>query len=373
MSEDHPAAVDAFDLSIDAAMSIRELKLGAAKRMAYDALATAQACLGDNSPVAAFAAALIAQLAYEEGDYHHCESSLQQVLNAPGERTLIESLVRAYPLAARIALHRGDSPAAVRRLNEGVALAESRGSERLLATCLQELTNLYIDALDLNRARYHLRRLERLNSSTAYVSHGRSVPVEIDSSVANARLLLAKGPSRDAEGLLRRLHREAVARKDFYLAATLELRLVEALQINGAVAESASILISGLHVGMSAGLFQMWIDGGPHVHGMLRFLYTKGEHSRNELQPYLRTIVRRLALLGPAPPNSRTHISKVLLSSRESDILQLMGRGLTNKHIARDLSIAPETVKSHAKSIFEKLQARSRTEEVARVSGWSSI
>jgi hypothetical protein len=45
--------VDAFDLSIDSAMSIRELKLGAAKRMAYDALATAQACLGDNSTVAA--------------------------------------------------------------------------------------------------------------------------------------------------------------------------------------------------------------------------------------------------------------------------------------------------------------------------------
>ena len=33
----------------------------------------------------------------------------------------------------------------------------------------------------------------------------------------------------------------------------------------------------------------------------------------------------------------------------------LMGHGLTNKMIARHLSIAPETVKSHAKRIFWKL------------------
>jgi DNA-binding NarL/FixJ family response regulator len=67
------------------------------------------------------------------------------------------------------------------------------------------------------------------------------------------------------------------------------------------------------------------------------------------------------------------HPGKELLSSREFDVLQLMGRGLTNKGIARDLRIAPETVKSHAKNIFGKLNARSRAEAVARVSGWNPI
>ncbi|MEA2912795.1 MAG: LuxR family transcriptional regulator, maltose regulon positive regulatory protein, partial [Bradyrhizobium sp.] len=41
------------------------------------------------------------------------------------------------------------------------------------------------------------------------------------------------------------------------------------------------------------------------------------------------------------------------LSVRERMIVRLMGDGFSNKRIARQLSIAPETVKSHAKSIFD--------------------
>lgn len=56
------------------------------------------------------------------------------------------------------------------------------------------------------------------------------------------------------------------------------------------------------------------------------------------------------------------------LSPRESAIVLLMGHGLTNKRIARHLSIAPETVKSHTKSIFWKLTVHTRAEAVFRAS-----
>jgi LuxR family maltose regulon positive regulatory protein len=56
------------------------------------------------------------------------------------------------------------------------------------------------------------------------------------------------------------------------------------------------------------------------------------------------------------------------LSTREHAIVLLMGHGLTNKRIARQLSIAPETVKSHAKSIFLKLTVQSRAQAVYRAS-----
>ena len=49
--------------------------------------------------------------------------------------------------------------------------------------------------------------------------------------------------------------------------------------------------------------------------------------------------------------------SDVSLSARERGIVLLMSCGLSNKQIARKLSIAPETVKSHAKRIFVKLTA----------------
>ena len=58
----------------------------------------------------------------------------------------------------------------------------------------------------------------------------------------------------------------------------------------------------------------------------------------------------------------------VSLSARERTIVLLMGHGLTNKMIARQLSIAPETVKSHAKRIFWKLTVQTRAQAVYRAS-----
>lgn len=60
--------------------------------------------------------------------------------------------------------------------------------------------------------------------------------------------------------------------------------------------------------------------------------------------------------------------SGVSLSTRERTIVLLMGRGLSNKRIARQLSIAPETVKSHAKHIFWKLTVQTRAQAVYRAS-----
>ena len=55
--------------------------------------------------------------------------------------------------------------------------------------------------------------------------------------------------------------------------------------------------------------------------------------------------------------------SKVFnLSKRETEIVQLVAKGMANKEIAADLSISVETVRVHLKHIYEKLHVRSRTE-----------
>lgn len=61
------------------------------------------------------------------------------------------------------------------------------------------------------------------------------------------------------------------------------------------------------------------------------------------------------------------------LSTRERAIVFLMGHGLTNKMIARQLSIGPETVKSHAKHIFWKLMVQTRAQAVYRASALGLI
>ena len=54
------------------------------------------------------------------------------------------------------------------------------------------------------------------------------------------------------------------------------------------------------------------------------------------------------------------------LSAREGDILKLIGGGLSNKEIARNFAITPETVKSHVKHIFTKLNVEKRAQAVSR-------
>jgi DNA-binding NarL/FixJ family response regulator len=52
------------------------------------------------------------------------------------------------------------------------------------------------------------------------------------------------------------------------------------------------------------------------------------------------------------------------LTEREREVLGLLGWGLSNKMIARDLRISEHTVKFHVSSIYAKLGAASRTEAV---------
>ena len=52
------------------------------------------------------------------------------------------------------------------------------------------------------------------------------------------------------------------------------------------------------------------------------------------------------------------------LTTREREVLGLLGQGLSNKMIARDLRISEHTVKFHVSSIYAKLGAASRTEAV---------
>ena len=58
----------------------------------------------------------------------------------------------------------------------------------------------------------------------------------------------------------------------------------------------------------------------------------------------------------------RTPSSSEHLTERETEVLQLLADGRSNKEIARQLQIAETTVKSHVKNIMQKLDVASRTQ-----------
>ncbi|MBI4339395.1 MAG: response regulator transcription factor [Chloroflexi bacterium] len=63
------------------------------------------------------------------------------------------------------------------------------------------------------------------------------------------------------------------------------------------------------------------------------------------------------------------------LTPRETEILQLVARGKSNKEIASELCLITSTVKSHLVSIFAKMRVASRTEAVLEAlrRGWVDV
>jgi DNA-binding NarL/FixJ family response regulator len=53
------------------------------------------------------------------------------------------------------------------------------------------------------------------------------------------------------------------------------------------------------------------------------------------------------------------------LSARQRQILQMLANGMQTDHVAKDLGLSTETVRTHTKRILAKLEASTRTQAVA--------
>ena len=76
---------------------------------------------------------------------------------------------------------------------------------------------------------------------------------------------------------------------------------------------------------------------------------------------------RLLAGPRPAPFDGNPQAQAALgISARELAVLKELAAGHSNKEIAQRLHVSPNTVKTHVARLFEKLEARRRTDAIAR-------
>lgn len=54
------------------------------------------------------------------------------------------------------------------------------------------------------------------------------------------------------------------------------------------------------------------------------------------------------------------------ITEREYETLELLAAGLTNKEIARQLGVSPNTVKTHLARVYEKLDVSRRTQAIRK-------
>ena len=83
----------------------------------------------------------------------------------------------------------------------------------------------------------------------------------------------------------------------------------------------------------------------------------------------LRAVAEGLLVRAPRPGESAGFAAAgedSPLTPRETEILALIGQGMSNKAIARHLGISVHTVKFHLEALFERLDASNRAEAVAK-------
>jgi two-component system, NarL family, nitrate/nitrite response regulator NarL len=75
-------------------------------------------------------------------------------------------------------------------------------------------------------------------------------------------------------------------------------------------------------------------------------------------------LLRALFRKEPSPEDSNLDLA---LTRRESEVLELLGRGLSNKEIGNELCLSVATVKHHVHHLLEKLKLQRRAQAMRRV------
>jgi len=201
--------------------------------------------------------------------------------------------------------------------------------------------------LSLRDAPDYLHEFERLTLARVALAEYQNDP--------NEQLWL------DTLGVLERQLK--LAEKQNRLRSQIEILILQALAFHakGEVAKARAPLEQALTLAEPEGYLRIFAAESKPMVETLSKLNDKG------LKPYAKRILALLepphtGLSSPVIPQSLIEP----LSERELEVLRLIAQGLSNQEITQKLFVALSTVKGHNLRIFAKLQARSRTEAVAR-------
>lgn len=102
--------------------------------------------------------------------------------------------------------------------------------------------------------------------------------------------------------------------------------------------------------------------------------YLVKDASAEELAATLSYVLRRSrGRQVPAPRGAAAAVAPPVLSEREMQVLSGMSRGRSNAEIGRELYLSEDTVKTHARRLFRKLEAADRAHAVALGFRWGLV
>jgi LuxR family maltose regulon positive regulatory protein len=254
-------------------------------------------------------------------------------------------------------------------------LKEAAGDLETALALLDEAKRVYIQTLvpDLRpiaalKARIYLKQ-GRPDKARAWVTErGLSLADEVSYLHEFEHLTLARLEIANplVNALLARLLQAAQAQKRW--GSALDILLVQALahEAQGDRPQALATLKHALSLAEPEGYIRVFVDEGEPMQLLIE------QQSRNRDHPlsgYVDKLLAAFTQPRAAPKSAMIHQKSDMiepLSEREFEVLRLLGTELNGPEIARELIVSLNTMRTHTKSIYNKLGVNNRRMAIRR-------
>ncbi|MGH3519601.1 MAG: LuxR C-terminal-related transcriptional regulator [Haloechinothrix sp.] len=352
----------------------------------------------DNALSALEATGYLAPLLYVQGRLREavvlCEQGLVGHQDSSG-RTLPVAGLAEVPLGT-LRYEQDELDLALRHLTEGIARCEQLGTTSYTLLGLRTLARLHAAkgateeafralltarsqaeaAEDHRRARLVVATIAELHLRTGSTNAANNVLAEIAGDepsssdyeqLTRARLLIAQGdPARALDVLAEIESRAAAEGRDGSLIAILAVGARARADL-GDPSVARELLAKAVELAAPEGYRRTFLDEGPTLVPLLRQVRATAPAFVNDLLARSATVPRHQEQRRKTGVRTVEGIGVVeSLTDTQRRILLLIATGMSNQQVAEQLCITVGTTKWHLNQIFGRLQARNRTEAVAR-------
>jgi ATP/maltotriose-dependent transcriptional regulator MalT len=240
----------------------------------------------------------------------------------------------------------GHNAAAMETAGEARRLAEAVHDDLIAAVCAATEADLYLKLGQITEATLRLETLETLPwpPGNPYYS-----PVYLN----QIKLLIAQNRIREAQSHLAILSRWAESLGYAGLLIPIRILQAQAAIVQQDQATARACLEQAMVIAAPQDYRRNFLDADPSIIQLLPKLRLGAPLFVDSLLAGLPKLKAQSPLVDP-------------LTERELEVLRLIADDLTNQEIAERLVTAVSTVKKHINHIFNKLQARDRTQAIER-------
>jgi LuxR family maltose regulon positive regulatory protein len=310
-------------------------------------------------------AGYLAALYYEANELSRAQRVVSGRTAISMRRCPLGSLLRYCSGAARVYARDGDLESALVILEEAREVATDRKWLRLRASCDAESVRLLLDAgriADAERIRADLHCLMPAQSPSPM---GSFLETWASWCEIQARIALARGRSKEAVGLLQELRAKLSAAGMRFLEARASVLLALAFERRGDKAAAFEALDAALCYADTEPMINSFVDEGEPMLTLLSKRQSDAVRRVTTAEGQIKHLLVRFVQGAPRTITASPRSAKSsVLNARETEIINHVSHGLSNKEIARALRLAPDTIKWHLKKIYEKLNVSSRIEAV---------